>query len=177
MRVGVDPRVNQLLKMLNDLDGAARVLPRWPKRSVEGPSSGGGGSAVLVNVSGLDLAREIHAVLVPWCEQVAEERGVLGPDPDLSSWQCTPAGTWVATGGNTSEIARWLRQHASWIVDRSWYIEEMWPELLEARRKARALMGLWQAPRSMRDLVIEAAASGGSLEQMRGVARARRAEG
>lgn len=177
MRVGVDPRVNQLLKMINDLDGAARVLPRWPKRSVEGPSSGGAGSAVLVNVSGLDLAREIHAVLVPWCSLVAEERGVLEPDPDLSSWHCTPSGTWVATGGNTSEIARWLRQHASWIVDRPWYIDEMWPELLEARRKARGLMGLWQPSRAMRDLVVEAAASGGSIEQMREVARARRAEG
>lgn len=176
MRIGTDPRVNQFLKMINDLDDAARVLPRWPKRAAEGPSGSGAGSAVLVNVSGLDLAREIHAVLVPWCEQVAEERGVLEPDPALSSWLCTPSGSWVATGGNTGEVAKWLRRNATWIVDQPWYVDEMWPELLEVRRKARGLMGLWSAPRAMRDLVVELASSGGSIDEMREVARARRAD-
>lgn len=89
----------------------------------------------------------------------------------------TPAGSWVATGGNTGEVAQWLRGQGFWVVDQVWYVDEMWPELLELRRKVRGLMGLWMAPRAMRDLVIEAAAAGGSIEQMREVARARRAEG
>lgn len=176
MRAMVDPQVNQFLRMVNNLAEAARVLPRWSKRQAEGPSGGQAGSAVLVNVSGLDLAREIHAVLVPWCELVAEECGLERIDPFLSSWACTPSGAWVATGGNTGEVARWLRANAGLIVARPWYEDEMWPELLELRRKARGLMGLWQAPRSMRDAVIEAAAAGGSIEQMKEVARARRAE-
>lgn len=176
MRAMVDPRVNQFLKMVNDLEEAARVLPRWAKRKVEGPSGGGSGSAVLVNVTGLDLAREIHAVLVPWCEQVAEECGLDPLWPEVSSWAQTPSGAWVATGGNTGEVARWLRANAGFVIERPWYADEMWPELLELRRKARGLMGLWRSPRSMRDAVIEAAASGGSLEEMREVARARRAE-
>ncbi|MCZ4325685.1 hypothetical protein [Brachybacterium paraconglomeratum] len=169
--------MSQFLRMVNSLEEAARVLPRWPKRKVEGPSGGGSGSAVLVNVSGLDLAREVHAVLVSWCDQVAEQRGVLGLDPELSSWVQTPSGSWVATGGNTGEVVRWLRGHAGWLVEQPWYIDEMWPELLELRRKVRGLMGLWQPSRSMRDLVVEAATSGGTLEEMREVARARRAEG
>ena len=177
MRVMVDPRVNQFLGMVNDLEEAARVLPRWSKRKVEGPSGGGSGSAVLVNVSGLDLAREIHAVLVPWCDLVAEECGLEELDPAWSSWTCTPSGSWVATGGNTGEVARWLRSNAGFVVARAWYVDEMWPELFELRRKARGLMGLWRPSRSMRDLVIEAASSGGTLEEMREVARARRAEG
>lgn len=176
MRAVVDPRVNQFLKMINDLSEAARVLPRWEKRKVEGPSGGGSGSAVLVNVTGLDLAREIHAVLVPWCELVAEECGLDPLWPELSSWACTPSGSWVATGGNTGEVARWLRSNAGFVVDRPWYVDEMWPELLELRKKARGLMGIWSVPRAMRDLVIEAAASGGSIEEMREVARAHRAD-
>lgn len=177
MRAVVDPRVNQFLKMINDLAEAARVLPRWEKPKVDGPSGGGSGSAVLVNVSGLDLAREIHAVLVPWCEQASEECGLDPLWPELSSWDRTPSGSWVATGGNTGEVARWMRSHAGFIVERPWYPDEMWPELLELRRKARGLMGLWQPSRAMRDLVIEAAASGGTIEQMKEVARARRADG
>ena len=76
-----------------------------------------------------------------------------------------------------SEVARWLRSNAGFVVARPWYVDEMWPELFELRRKARGLMGLWRPSRSMRDLVIEAATSGGTLEEMREVARARRAEG
>lgn len=176
MRIGVDPRLDQFWRMVNQLEDAARVLPRWPKPSVEGPG-GGPGSAVLVNVSGLDLAREIHSVLVPWCELVAEQRGVEGPDPDWSSWVQTPSGSWVATGGNTGLVAQWLRNQGVWVIEQVWYVDEMWPELLELRRKARGLMGIWHPSRSMRDLVVEIAATGGSLEQMREVARARRAEG
>lgn len=177
MRVMVDPQVNQFLGMINNLEEAARVLPRWSKQQAEVPSGGQSGSAVLVNVSGLDLAREIHAVLVPWCELVAEECGLDPLWPELSSWAVTPSGSWVATGGNTGEVARWLRANAGHLVGRPWYEDEMWPELLELRRKARGLMGLWQAPRSMRDAVIEAAAAGGSIEQMQEVARAHRTDG
>lgn len=177
MRMGLDPRANQLLQMVNQLEECCRVLPRWPKRQIEGPSSGGVESPVLVNVSGLDLAREVHAVLVGWCELVAEERGVVGPDPRWSSWQCTPSGTWVANGGDTAAVVGWLRRHAAWVVDRPWFVEEMWPELLEVRRRARSLMGLSRPPRHLVDLAVELAVSGRSAAEVRGVARARRADG
>ncbi len=175
MRVPYDPRVHQMVQMVNQLEDAARVIPRWKNQAAGGPSGSGPGSTVLVNVSGLDLAREIHSVLVTWCEEIAEKRGVQPPDVALSTWHCTPGGTWIATGGNTSAIAMWLRQQSSWVVEQTWYIDAMWPELIELRRKVRGLMGLWQTPKAMRDLVVELASSGGSIEEMREVARARRA--
>lgn len=177
MRAGVDPRVNQFLGMVNQLEDAARVLPRWPARQVEGPVGGTPGSKVLVNVSGLDLAKDIHGVLVSWCEQIAEERGVAVPDPAWSSWRCTPGGTWIPDGGNTSEIVSWLRRHATWLVYRQWYVDEMWPELFELRRKARSLMGLSRPPRHLVDLAMELATSGRSMLEVQEVARAHRADG
>lgn len=176
MRMVLDPRVNQLLQMVNQLADAAVVLPRWPKRRIDGPSSGGADSAVLVNVDGLDLAREIHAVLVPWCDLVAEQRGVEPLDPAWSSWVVTPSGSWVATSGNTREAVAWLRPHASWVVYQPWYIDEMWPELLELRRKVRSLMGLAQPPRRLVEMAVELATSGRSMVEVREVARARRAD-
>ena len=177
MRMGLDPRANQLLQVVNQLEVFCQVLPRWPKRQVEGPSSGGVESAVLVNVPGLDLAREIHAVLVAWCELVAEERGVAAPDPRWSSWQRTPAGSWVANGGDTSSVVGWLRRHAAWMVDQPWYAETMWPELLEVRRRARSLTGLSRPPRFLVEAAVEVAVSGRPVAAVRGVTRARRADG
>lgn len=176
MRAGLDPRVNQMLQMVNQLADAVTVLPRWPKRRIEGPSSGGSDSAVLVNVDGMDLAREIHAVLVPWCDLIAEQRGAEPLDPGWSTWAVTPAGSWVATSGNTREVVAWLRPHASWVVYQTWYVDELWPELLELRRKVRALMGLSQPPRRLVDLAVELASSGRPMAEVREVARARRAD-
>ena len=176
MRLGLDPRVNQFLGMINQLEEAARVLPRWPARQVVGPVGGAPGSKVLVNVTGLDLSKTIHDVLVSWCDQIAEEHGVEELDPAWSAWRCTPSGSWVTDGGNTSAVAAWLRPHASWVVGRPWYAAEMWPELFELRAKARSLMGLSQPPRGLVELAVELAASGRSKLEVQEVARARRAD-
>lgn len=174
MRVGMDPRTNQLLRMLNQLEGLLGLLGSWSKARVEGPSGSGGEASVPINVGALDLSNEVHGVLVEWADRVADERGMTRHPREWSAWAMTPSGTWYATSGNTALLVAWLRRHASWVVGQDWYEEVMWPELRDLRRRAMSMLGLSRPPRHLVELAVELAASGRSVQE---VGRVQRAEG
>lgn len=172
MRIGMDPRINQLLRMINQVEAALMMLASWSKSRVEGPSAPSAEPGVPINVAAIDLANEVHSVLVDWCDRVADERGVPRHPREWSTWSMSPSGVWYATSGNTALLAGWLRRHASWVVAQPWYDEAMWPELVGLRRRMLGMLGLSRPPRHLVELAVELAASGRSAVEVSGVQRA-----
>jgi len=164
----LDPRVNGYLRLINQLQTAVVALRGWPKQRAEGPSGSGPSSSVLINVTAVDLADQIHAVLVALGERIAEERGIARPDIRWSTWARTPAGTRYATGGNTALVAGWLRRHGTWIVEQGWWSEDdgARDELVAHLAKAKKVLGVWRPPASLVHLAIEHAAAGASRQEV-----------
>lgn len=156
----MDVRANQLLRLLNRLEETVAMLRSWPKQRLADSAAGGRpGPGVPINVGAMDLADEVHGVLVSWCEQVAEERGEDGPDPRWSTWACSPSGSWYATGGNTSLVIEWLRPRAAWMCAAPWYREEAFRELVELTRRVDRMLGLSVPSRSKMEAAIVMAAA------------------